>query len=122
MMHNLNMRFEVIVIVKIHIVVVWVIAVCSMVDVNVLRNLTAFALRVPVLMLLLPPYTFMCTPLLNMGNYKVHVGMVSSVVKTCISSKSMQQFSTSNTQLDKQTVMVCHVCVHSIYIVQIHNM
>jgi hypothetical protein len=52
MMHILKMGFEVLAIVKIHIVVLWVIEMFSMVDVNVLRNLTASAFRVSVVMLL----------------------------------------------------------------------
>jgi len=72
-----------------------------MADVSVLRNLTGSAFRVSVVMLLILPYKLMCGPLLNVGSNKVHVGMVSSVVITRISSKSTQQFSTSNVQLDK---------------------
>ena len=121
MMHNLKMRYEVFAIVKIHIVVLWVIAMCSTVDVNVLRKLTASAFRVSVEMLLILPYKFMCSPLLNVGNNKVHVWMVSSAVITRISSKSMQQFSTSNMRLDEQTdrqtgrhslSCLCSFCVH----------
>jgi len=108
--------------VKIRIVVLWVIAMCRMVDINVLRNLTASAFRVSVVMLLILPYKLMCAPLLKVGNNKVHVGMVSSVVITHISTKSMQQFLTSNMQLnektERQTDMVCHVCVYSVYVVQ----
>jgi len=108
-MHNLKMRYEVFVIVKIHIVVLWVIAMCSMVDVNVSRNLTASAFRVSVVMLLILSYKLMCAPLLNVGNNNVHVGMVSIVVITHISSKSMQ--------LDEQTdrhglSCLCSFCVH----------
>ena len=88
---------------KIRIVVLWVIAMCRMVDINVLRNLTASAFRVSVVMLLILPYKLMCAPLLKVGNNKVHVGMVSSVVITHISTKSMQQFLTSNMQLNEKT-------------------
>ena len=59
MMHNLKMRYEVVAIVKIHIVVLWVIVMCNMVDVSVLRNLTASAFRVSLVMLLILPYKFM---------------------------------------------------------------
>ena len=116
-MHNQKMRYEVFAIVKIHIVVLWVVAICSMVDINVVRNLTASAFRVSVVMLLILPYKLMCAPLLNIGNNKVHVGMVSTVVITRISSKSTQQFSTSSMQLDEQTdrhglSCLCSFCKH----------
>jgi hypothetical protein len=58
MMHNLKMKYEVFAIVKIHIVVLWVIAMCSMVDVSVSRNSTASAFRVSLVMLLILPYKF----------------------------------------------------------------
>lgn len=116
MMHNLKMRYEVFGIVKIHIVVLWVIAMCSMVDVNVWRNLTVSAFRVSVVVLPQLPYKFMCAPLLNVGNNKVHVGMVSSVVITRISSKSLQQFSISNMQLDEQTDRYGLSCLCSFYV------
>jgi len=72
MMHNLKLRYEVFAIVKIHIVVLWVFAICSMVDISVLRNLTASPFRVSVVMLLMLLYKLMCTPLLNVCGDGLH--------------------------------------------------
>jgi hypothetical protein len=63
----------------------------------------------------------MCAPLLNVGNNNVHVGMVSIVV---ITLNFIQIYAAGRTdrQVDRQTDMVCHVCVQSVHIVQICNM